>query len=421
MPRSREAGSDEEEDAAFLSPEWDPADVSVDQGASPRLRRSSRKRKSTAGGDESMVNGSASKKKKKVTPEKEKMPKVTRSPPKGQAAPDTQGQSFEALLLAMEGRLSAKIERASEASKEAAQQAKLNCEGLEQLESRVDANEECLMAALRETEDRIMARVDKQIQDAVSSKVRDMVSEQLEAAGFDQDLTAADLSVRNSARRPERGPERLDESSAPSYAGMAARARPSQPSQQSPNLSRDERKEAKFNVARRSLRLWPLPGGRKEALEDFLLNKLRLDKDFVDQELGEVVLKRTREPRNKNQDEFIVTFETRQVRDAIKAAAPNLANFRETAGMRLHIPEHLQRDFHALMNLSYDLKKKYPGLKRNVKFDEEDGGLFMDFKLGDDVEWKRVKPAQAMKSNRRRGDKTKVTNEEELESLLGDE
>ena len=142
----------------------------------------------------------------------------------------------------------------------------------------------------------------------------------------------------------------------------------------------------------------------------------------MEQEVGEVVLKRTREPKNKNPDEFIVTFETKQVRDAIKAAAPNLANFRETAGMRLHIPEHLQRDFHALMNLSYDLKKKYPALKRNVKFDEEDGGLFMDFKLGDDAaEWKRVKPAQAMKANRRRGDKTKTTNEEELESLLGDE
>ena len=69
-------------------------------------------------------------------------------------------------------------------------------------------------------------------------------------------------------------------------------------------------------------------------------------------------MRRTREPRNKNKHEFIVTFETKQIRDAVKAVAPNLANFRETAGMRLHIPDHLQRDFHALMNLSFDLKKK---------------------------------------------------------------
>ena len=38
----------------------------------------------------------------------------------------------------MEGRLAAKLERASEASQEAAHQAKLNSEGLEQLESRVN-------------------------------------------------------------------------------------------------------------------------------------------------------------------------------------------------------------------------------------------------------------------------------------------
>ena len=56
--------------------------------------------------------------------------------------------------------------------------------------------------------------------------------------------------------------------------------------------------------------------------------------------------------------------------------------------MRLHVPDHLQRDFQALMNLSFDLKKRHPGLKRNIKFDEEDMGLFMDLKLGEDKDWK---------------------------------
>ena len=92
--------------------------------------------------------------------------------------------------------------------------------------------------------------------------------------------------------------------------------------------------------------------------------------------------------------------------------------------MRLHIPDHLQKEFHALMNLSYDLKKKHPGLKRNIKFDEEDGGLFMDFRLNDDngTEWKRVKPAQAVRANgKRKEGRTRSTNDEELQLLLGED
>ena len=68
MPAGHRSADSEEEESVFQSPEWEP-----DQGASPQLRRSSRKRKSTAGaGDEDMTKGSSSK--------KSKMPKVTRSP-----------------------------------------------------------------------------------------------------------------------------------------------------------------------------------------------------------------------------------------------------------------------------------------------------------------------------------------------------
>ena len=110
------------------------------------------------------------------------------------------------------------------------------------------------------------------------------------------------------------------------------------------------------------------------------------------------------------------------MRDAVKASASNLANFRETAGMRLHVPNHLQRDFHALMNLSYDLKKKHPALKKNIKFDEEDGGLFMDPKLEEESDWKRVKPLHAIAANKkRRTQRTKSLGEEELMSLLSEE
>ena len=83
--------------------------------------------------------------------------------------------------------------------------------------------------------------------------------------------------------------------------------------------------------------------------------KLRLDDSFIRDELGEVAIKQQRDPRLKFQDEVTVRFESKEIRDAVKANAANLANFRETAGMRLHLPNHLQKDFKALMGLSYDI------------------------------------------------------------------
>ena len=102
-------------------------------------------------------------------------------------------------------RLTAKLERASEASREAANQAKLNSESLELLESRVDANENCLMEALSLSEARIMAKVQAQVQDLVQEKVKDLVDAQLHAARFDQELSARDLLTRNSIRYNDNG------------------------------------------------------------------------------------------------------------------------------------------------------------------------------------------------------------------------
>ena len=169
------------------------------------------------------------------------------------------------------------------------------------------------------------------------------------------------------------------------------------------------------------MRLWPISEAKKDNLDEFLVGKLRLDRSFVNEELGNVTITKTKEPRNKNKDECIVMFESKQIRDAIKAAAPNLANHRDSAGMRLHIPDHLQKEFHALMNLSFDLKKKHPLLKRNIRFDEDDGGLFMDLKLNTESDWKRVKPDQAINANKkRRQPRTVNLDVDELQSLLGD-
>ena len=233
---------DSEEEQVFQSPEWEPAPGAKDSvGASPQLRRSARKRKSTAG-DDSLVT-----KKKRQSPTK--MPKVTRSP-KGQTSQDQaqaqgqgQAQAFEAMLMAMEGRITAKIEKASEASREAAHQAKLNSEGLELLESRVDANEGCLMDALRESETRIMETVTTKIQELVQEHVKEMVGAELHAAGFDRDLTAADMSTRNSA--PGHTTLTNNSSQALSRTGTYARVT-GQPTELGPPLRRRTNKKPIF-------------------------------------------------------------------------------------------------------------------------------------------------------------------------------
>ena len=85
-----------------------------------------------------------------------------------------------------------------------------------------------------------------------------------------------------------------------------------------------------------------------------------MDRSFIDEDLGHVQIRKHCDPRSKTKDEVIVEFECKEVRDVIKAQGPNLANFREEAGMRLHLPNHLQKEFKALMGLSFELKKKHP-------------------------------------------------------------
>ena len=283
------------------------------------------------------------------------------------------------------------------------------------------------MEALKMSEARLMTQMQNKLQDMFQGQVKELVDAQLHAAGFDQDLSAGDLTVRRLAMS---GSVRVRDEQAPSmtYAGAAASpsatllGRPVLQEAGSISLSKEERRENKFQVARRSLRLWPISGGKKESLETFLVDKLRFDRTFLEEELGQVIMTKPKEPRNKNKDEYIVTFESKQIRDTIKANAPNLANHRDAAGMRLQVPDHLQRDFQALMNLSFDLKKRHPTLKRNIKFDEEDQGLFMDIKLAENGEWKKVKPLQALAAVKNRRKRTsRSLDEGELKELLGEE
>ena len=149
-----------------------------------------------------------------------------------------------------------------------------------------------------------------------------------------------------------------------------------------------------------------------------------MDDSFLENELGDITVKKIIQKKGGHKDEACVTFESREIRDHVNAQASNLANFRGDAGMLLHLPDHLQKTFKALMSLAYDLKKKFTGLKRSVKFDDEEKSLYMYIQLRQDDNWKRIFPEQALKAAAARPSGARIgpaTLElEDIESLLGE-
>ena len=80
----------------------------------------------------------------------------------------------------------------------------------------------------------------------------------------------------------------------------------------------------------------------------------------------------------------------------VRSAARELAGDRQS-GMRLHVPGHLEPNFKALERLSYALKQRFQTLKRNIKFDDANMDLRLDFQTDPQSEWRIVLPEQAKK------------------------
>ena len=304
--------------------------------------------------------------------------------------------------MGMEGRLGSKIDTTNQKVDKALSLVAETNTALEDLEIRMEATEAAIDAKLENAEDRLRVEVQQQ--------VKGMVVDQLKAAGFDPDLTAAGLSTIRS-----------ESLSHPSY----AEATMAPVLQVGPSLPRtkEERQEENFWTCRRSLRLWPVEDTSREALDTFLVDILRLERAFVKDDLGKITIKRQIQRKGGNKKEVCVTFESKEARDAVQGRAPSLANHRGDAGMLLHIPDHLQKTFRALMAVAFDLKKKFPALKRNIKFDEDTLSLFMDVQLKQDEDWKRIFPEQAMKAaaNRPRNNGPRSIEENELAGLLSQE
>ena len=190
----------------------------------------------------------------------------------------------------------------------------------------------------------------------------------------------------------------------------------------SPGRGKEDRKEDNYWRCRRALRLRPIgPGNVKEEVLKFMEDHLKLSSYFIES-VGPFTAQRVPYgPAAKIKDEVIVSYHSTDVRDAVKAAAKNLAGKGRDFGVRLELPNHLKSAMKALQSVSYELKTKFPEARRNVLFDDETMDLVLDFCTREGEPWKRLNSAQASARKKKKpaesGSKSSLR-DGELESLL---
>ena len=181
------------------------------------------------------------------------------------------------------------------------------------------------------------------------------------------------------------------------------------------------KKEEDYWQCRRALRLRPIGRGEvHEEVRKFMISHLGLDEFFMES-VGQFSAKRVPYgPAAKIRGEVIVSYQSTEVRDAVKSAAKNLAGKGSDYGVRLELPNHLKSAMSALQSASFELKSRYPQARRNVLFDDDALDLALDFCLEPekDSRWLRMTSDQAKKRKKRTPGARQALAEAELDDLL---
>ena len=182
----------------------------------------------------------------------------------------------------------------------------------------------------------------------------------------------------------------------------------------SPEYRRD-----RYEAARKMLRLWPVRGREEEELKvealRFIRQKLQVCQTAVnDDQILKV--RRTRQAKKSNvNNEVLVFFADKYARDQVVANAKFLSQYRlqcgkPSAGLRMNYPDHLSADFRVLDWYGAELNRRFPGTKRNIRFDDDTEGLRMDVKVPHNNDWLKIHPQMArdIKLQRTDEDATRV-------------
>ena len=184
-----------------------------------------------------------------------------------------------------------------------------------------------------------------------------------------------------------------------------------------------KRREESYWECRRALRLRPVPAGDPiAAVKRFMTDELKLSQSFMES-VGDFRVRRVPSgPAARVRDEVVVSYQSTDVRDAVKSAARNLAGKGPEYGVRLELPDHLKSDMKALQAVSYEIKKKYPMARRNVLFEDERMDLVLDFCVSEGAPWRRMSSHQARARKKKTpGPTSKLPlDDSEIDKLLDD-
>ena len=175
--------------------------------------------------------------------------------------------------------------------------------------------------------------------------------------------------------------------------------------------------EEKYWVARRTLRVWPVEGeDLSKAVVSFLEKKLSCPQGRVSGD--DFVAKRVYSPPDLTaQNQVLITFNSVGLRDEVKSMAKNLSGSDRKTGIQIEPPDHLRSHYQAFQRLAFQLKRKNPALRRNVKFYDPDLCLTMDLKISSSAEWRCVSYEHAKQILGKTRARTESFSIEELESM----
>ena len=232
--------------------------------------------------------------------------------------------------------------------------------------------------------------VDPALKRFLNMMKNDLMETTREAVGrLETRLERNEASIAALEKRVERGEKAIDEKIkvAMSKHGTEAGSGPV-----AAGTGPSSKREASYNYCRRSLRMWPVEGELlADAVRCFLKEKLKLTDGRI-RALGSIEATPMPGKAARDKKEALVTFESVEDRDNVKANGVNLAGHKDI-GMSIHVPGFLMDDLIALNGLGYAVKQKNPGVKRSVKFDDRNMGLYLDMFVSG--KWKRVTPDEA--------------------------
>ena len=95
--------------------------------------------------------------------------------------------------------------------------------------------------------------------------------------------------------------------------------------------------------------------------------------------------------RSRIRDEVRVVLKDVETRDMIYSYAPNLADKRNEAGMRLEVPSHLLGKFKTLERYGRHLKSVHgQHFRWHIKYDDPELSMYLNVKPSEDERWNKV-------------------------------